>query len=81
MVCINKLGQFVTLVNSSLTREVSKVSKYSRVVLRGDILASPLPDVISGAKAKQTTFHKYRYKQWAFGTKNCFVFVKYKMCP
>lgn len=60
------------------------VSKYSRVVLRGDILASPLSNVISAAQAKQTNFHKYCYnskKQWAFGTKNCFVFIKYKMCP
>ena len=35
------------------------VSKYSRVVLRDDILASPLPNVISGTQAKQTTFHKH----------------------
>ena len=60
------------------------VSKYSRVVLRDDILASPLPNVISGAQAKQTTFHKHCYNskmQWALGTKNCFVFVTIFFSP
>lgn len=35
------------------------VSKYSRVALWEDVLASPQSNVISGTQAKQTSFYKY----------------------
>ena len=37
------------------------VSKYSRVALWEDVLASPQSNVISGTQAKQTSFYKYCY--------------------
>ena len=62
------------------------VSKYSRVALWEDVLASPQSNVISGTQAKQTSFYKYCYTAnhcWFSELKNCacFVFVKDKVCP
>ena len=37
------------------------VSKYSRVALWEEVLASPQSNVISGTQAKQTSFYKYCY--------------------